>query len=132
MLLLAALISVNAQAVSPAHSAGNSVPPHLSMSVNIPDALQQQIARQDFENEAIFSFKNGKDASFLFSVTKVSSDQWLQLKDQLKNYTVIENSGDYITFVQKTDVKKLKGSADAQYQQVMLQLDGIISTIHLN
>ena len=133
MFLLAALISVNAQAVVPAHSAGNNVPPHLSLSISIPDVLQSQIVRQDFENESIFSLKDGNGSpAFLFSVTRVTGDQWMQLKDQLKDYTIIENKDEYITFVQKTDVKKLKGAANDEYQSVMPQVDGIIATIHLN
>ena len=130
---LAALMTVSAQAVMPAHASGNSVPPHLNLSITIPDDLQSQIVRQDFENESIFSLKDGNDNSaFLFSVTKVSSDQFMQLKSQLKDYTIIENKDGFITFVQKTDVKKLKGAANDQYQKVMPQVSGIISTIHVN
>jgi hypothetical protein len=122
---------VNAQAAIPRPS-DNNVPPHLNLSITIPDALQSQIVRQDFENEAIFSLKNGNASSFLFSVTKVSYDQWEQLKNQLKDYTVLENKDGFITYTQKTDVKKIKGTADVQYQQAMQQVDGIISTIKLN
>lgn len=129
---LAALFSANAQAVSPTQPTGNNVPPHLNLSITIPDALQSQIVRQDFENEAIFSLRNGSSPAFLFSITKVSYDQWDQLKSQLKDYTVIENKDGYITYAQKTDVKKIKGAADTQYQQVMPQVDGMISSVKLN
>src|ERR1043165_1821803 len=122
---------VNAQAAIPRPS-DNNVPPHLNLSITIPDALPSQIVRQDFENEAIFSLKNGNASSFLFSVTKVSYDQWEQLKNQLKDYTVLENKDGFITYPQKTDGKKIKGTADVQYQQAMQQVDGIISTIKLN
>jgi len=129
---LVAVLSVNAQAAISARPSGNNVPPHLNLSIIIPDALQSQIVRQDFENEAIFSLKNGDNTTFLFSITKVTGDQWMQLKDQVKDYTIIENKDGFITFVQKTEVKKIKGTADAQYQQTMPQVDGMIATIHLN
>jgi len=129
---LAALFSAHAQAVTPAHPIGNNVPPHLNLSITIPDGLQSQIVRQDFENEAIFSLKDGNTPAFLFSITKVSYEQWEQLKSQIKDYTILENKDGFITFIQKTDVKKIKGAADSQYQQVMLQVDGMIGTIQLN
>src|SRR5205814_4022250 len=88
MLLLAASFTVNAQAPLPPHAAGNSAPPHLNISITIPDALQSQIVRQDFENESIFSLKDGNNSpEFLFSITKVTGAQWMQLIDQVKNYT---------------------------------------------
>jgi hypothetical protein len=77
----------------------------LNLSITIPDALQ---------------------------ITKVSYEQWEQLKGQLKDYKILENKDDFITFMQKTDVTKIKGAANAQYQQVMQQVDGMIATIQLN
>jgi hypothetical protein len=111
----------------------NISPPHLNVTVNIPATWQSQIVRQDYENESIFSLKTSdKTPAFLFSVTKVTDDQWMTVKNQIKGYTIIENKDGYITFVQKTDVKKIKGQADAQYQQVLGQLDAIVGSIQLN
>ena len=133
LILLVTLTAVNAQAAIPPRPSDSNVPPHLNLSVTIPDAWQSQIVRQDFENESVFSFKNGDNApAFLFSVTRVTGDQWMTVKDQIKDYTILENKDNFITFVQKSDVWKIKGTANAQYQQVMHQVDGIISTIHLN
>ena len=133
MLLLAASFTVHAQAPLPPHAAGNSVPPHLNISITIPEALQSQIVRQDFENESIFSLKDGNNSpAFLFSITTVTGAQWMQLKDQVKNYTILENKDEVITFVQITDVRKIKGAANDQYQSAMAQMNGMIATLHLN
>ena len=133
LISLVTLTTINAQASIPSHPSDNNVPPHLDLSITIPQAWQSQIVRQDFENESVFSLKNGNGTpAFLFSVTRVTGDQWMTVKDQIKDYTIIENKDNFITFVQKTDVRKIKGTADAQYQQVLQQVDGIIATIHLN
>ena len=131
-ILLVTFTAINAQAYVPRPSDSN-VPPHLNVSVTIPEAWQSQIVRQDFENESVFSLKNGNNApAFLFSVTRITGDQWMTVKDQIKNYSIIENKDNFITFVQKTDVRKIKGVTDTQYQQVLQQVDGIIATILLN
>src|SRR6266480_2896686 len=75
-ILLVIFIAINAQASVPRPSDSN-VPPHLNVSVTIPEAWQSQIVRQDFENESVFSLKNGNNApAFLFSVTRITGDQW--------------------------------------------------------
>lgn len=132
LFLIISFTAVNAQAAPP-HPSDSNVPPHLNLSVTIPEAWQSQIVRQDFENESVFSLKNENNAPvFLFSVTRVTGDQWMIVKDQVGSYTILENKDNYITFVQKTDVRKIKGTADAEYQQVLQQVDGMIATIHLN
>jgi len=133
MFLIAASFSVNAKAPLLPNPAGNSVATHLNISITVPDALQSQIVRQDFENESIFSLKDGNNPPvFLFSVTKVTGHQWMQIKDQVKDYTILENKGELITFVQRTDVRKINSSTSAQFQILMPQVDQIISTVRLN
>ncbi len=103
---------------------------HLDLTVYIPAAIESQIVRTDYENQSIFSLKTGNEAAaFLFSVTKVTGDQWMKTKDQLEGCTIIENKDGFITFAQKTDVKKIKGAADVQYQQVLAQVDAMIRSI---
>ena len=62
----------------------------------------------------------------------MTADQWMTVKSQVKNYTILENKDGFITFIEKTEVDKIKGKDDAQYQQVLPQINDIISTIHLN
>lgn len=126
----AVLTAINAGAHNPS---GKNALPKLNLTVTIPDALQSQITRQDFENESIFSFKNGNnEPAFLFSITKVTDRQWATVKGQIKKYLIIENKDGFITFVQRTDQPKIKGSANAQYHQVLQQVDAMITTIQLN
>jgi len=100
--------------------------------VTIPEAWKSMIARQDYENESIFSFKTGNEKSvFLFSVTKVTDEQWFTLKSQLTDATVIANENGYIIFVQKTAQQKIKGASNDQYQQVLLELDNMIKSIKI-
>ena len=105
---------------------------HLNLSLSIPLSWYSQITKTDYENQSIFTLKTSDNASvFLFSVTKVTGDQWMKLKDQIKGSTIIENKDGFITFVQKTDVKKIKGMTDAQSQDVLLSLDAVVASIRV-
>ena len=101
-------------------------------SISLPTDLQPSVVRQDFENESIFSFKNGNTTAFLFSVTRVTGQQWLTLSHQVKNAMVVRNDGDYVYFVQKTDQIKIKGSANDEYLRALNELDAIIAGIQFN
>jgi len=106
-------------------------PGALQFTISIPQSLQAQIVRQDFENESIFNFKNEKGKpAFLFSVTKVSSDQWLQIHQQVSYYKILQNKDGYITFVQITDQSKIKGD-NAGFQQALQQMNSMIESIQL-
>jgi hypothetical protein len=133
IILFAASFSVNAKAPFLPGPTGNSVATHLNISMTIPDALQSQIVRQDFENESIFSLKNGNNPPvFLFSVTKVTGHQWMQIKDQVKDYTILENKDELITFVQRTDMRKINAATNNQFQILMPQVDGMIAGLSHN
>ena len=56
----------------------------------------------------------------------------MQLKDQVKDYTIIENKDEVITFVQRTEVTKIKSPANDQYQSMMAQVDGMIASLSRN
>ena len=104
----------------------------LNLTIAIPASLQSQIERTDYENESIFSLKTGDKATeFLFSVTKVSVEQWMKVREQLKGYRIIENQSGFITVVQKTSVKKIQGPADAPYQQALRELDAMLASIRI-
>ncbi|HUM45864.1 MAG TPA: hypothetical protein PLD84_02980 [Chitinophagales bacterium] len=104
----------------------------LNLTIAIPASLQSQIERTDYENESIFSLKTGDQRTeFLFSVTKVSVEQWLKVKEQLKGYRIIGNQNGFITFVQKTGVKKIQGPADAPFQQALQELDTMLASIRI-
>ena len=133
LFLLLSFTLQQANAATTVRPFDNSAPPHLNLTVTIPAAWQSQIVRVDYENESIFSLKAGdKSPAFLFSVTKVTDEQWMTVKNQIKGYTILENKEGFITFLQKTDVKKIKGAADSQYQEVLGQLDAIVGSIQVN
>ena len=133
MFLLVIYFSANAQPLLGSEGTSRIHLSNLNVSISIPVAIQSQIIRQDFENETIFSFMNEDDVPvFLFSINKVTGAQWMQLKDQVKHYTIIENKDEVITFVQRTDVKTIKGPANYQYQNMMVQVDGMVASLSRN
>jgi hypothetical protein len=131
LFLFTSLTSVtNTQAMNRAVS--GLAPEVLRFSISIPETIQPEIVRQDFENQSIFSFKNesGKTA-FLFSVNQVTDQQWLAIKENMKNYTILENKDGLITFIQKTEQASIKGKSNSDYQLILQQLDAIIASVKL-
>jgi hypothetical protein len=109
-----------------------AAPPGIEFSVSVPVQVQSQIVREDFENQSIFSFKNeGGKPVFLFSVNRLSAEQWLKVKNSFTDYSIIENKEGRITFIQKTGQLRIKGKNAESYQQVFQQIDGMIATVKL-
>jgi hypothetical protein len=125
-----------AMLVTFAHSAPaalNAGADPMIFSVNVPEEWSATVVREDFENQSIFNFKGGSSQPvFLFSVARITEAQWLQLHGQLKNAQVLQNEGGFVYYIQKTEVSHIKGSANAEYQRVIAQLDQVIRTVQLN
>jgi hypothetical protein len=79
---------------------------HLDLIYTIPAAWTSKVVITDYENESIFTLvEENKPATFLFSVTKITTAQWMKLHGQLQNYSILENKDGYIVFLQKGKVK---------------------------
>lgn len=105
---------------------------HLNLTISIPAEWQSQIVREDYENQSLFSLKTANESTaFLFSVTKVTGEQWMKVKNQINGYTIIENKDGFITFVQKTKERNINGSADSIYRNVLSEVDRMIGSIEL-
>ena len=79
---------------------------HLDLIYTIPAAWTSKVVITDYENESIFTLvEENKPATFLFSVTKVSTAQWMKLQGQFMNYSILENKDGYIVFLQKGKVR---------------------------
>ena len=79
---------------------------HLDLIYTIPAAWTSKVVITDYENESIFTLvEENKPATFLFSVTKVYTAQWMKLQGQLMNYSILENKDGYIVFLQKGKVR---------------------------
>jgi hypothetical protein len=130
----AALIALIAAVSFRAQSAGSAAPKDpMFFSVTLPDNWQSNVIRQDFENETIFSFNDGKGTPlFLFSITRVTGSQWVTLHSQLKNAMVVKNDGEFIYFIQRADVKSLKGMKSDDYNTLFQELNAVISSIQLH
>lgn len=127
--LLLAILTISTSALK----ASSDHPDPMLFSLVIPDAWKTSIVRQDFENQTIISLKNGNQPpAFLFSISRVTEKQWLALHHQLANAAVTENRNGYVIYVEKTTQQKIKGTAAAQYQQILSQLDIIIQSIRIN
>ncbi|HAP01317.1 MAG TPA: hypothetical protein DCQ93_05260 [Bacteroidetes bacterium] len=131
LLVLLSIVSVFAYAKT------ESVPPvgnstTVQFTISIPDEVSSSISRVDAENEVDFYFKkqDGSDV-FLFSVNRVSENLWVNIKDQVGSYQLLDHRGGYIYFVSKTDKSKLKGEDSEKYSAVFSQMDVLIKSIKI-
>src|SRR5215471_12672469 len=103
--------------------AGGTDSGKLSFAISIPDSWQSFLQRSDYGNETVFNFITpDDDPVFLFSVTKVTDEQWNQLQATIQNYEIISNENGYITFVQRTPLTNIKGASDQQFRSMSLLL----------
>lgn len=104
----------------------------VQFSISIPDQFSSFIVREENENTVNFSFKDkaGKTA-FLFSVNKISVNDWFTLKEQLSNYQVLENRNGVIYFVLTTSQQKIRSADGDSYSQVVTHLGDWISSIKI-
>lgn len=131
LLVLLSIVSVFAYAKT------ESVPPvgnstTVQFTISIPDEVSSSISRVDAENEVDFYFKkqDGSDV-FLFSVNRVSENLWVNIKDQVGSYQLLDHRAGYIYFVSKTDKSKLKGEDSIKYSAVFSQMDVLIKSIKI-
>ena len=69
--------------------------------------------------------------SFLFSVNKISSSDWMNVQAQLSGAKVLDNKTGMIYFLLVTDKQKMKGVDAEKYSQVMNSLNNLISSIKI-
>ena len=129
MIIIVTLFAFKTYAGNPA----DNPQAQLSLKISLPQSWQSVVEKQDFGNEVLFNFKNGNAKPvFLFSITKVSGDQWIALQGQVRGATILENKDGYITFLQMTNQSKIKGADNDLFQQVVEQLNAVISSIQIN
>ena len=119
---------------SNASSTANPVVTNVTVqfSISIPEPLNSSIEREETETAVNFNFKKADGTtSFLFSVNKISSDDWMNVKAQLANAKVLDNKNGKIYFLMVTDKQKVKGADNEKYSQVMNGLNDLIASIKI-
>jgi hypothetical protein len=101
-------------------------------TITIPDQWNNSIVQEATDDATYFKFKKSDGTKeFLFSICKISAQQWLAIKDQLTNVKMIDRKGDTIYYAQYSDKEKIKGAGNEEYAKIYSHLNEIISSVKI-
>ena len=104
----------------------------VQFSITIPESFSSSIIREETETVVNFNFKKADGTtSFLFSVNKIATADWMNVQAQLVNAKVLDNKNGMIYFLMVTDKQKMKGADSEKYNQVMQNMNSLIASIKI-
>jgi len=110
------------------YQAGNDV----RFTIEIPEQWNNYIVQESSGDGINFKFKKADGSKeFLFSINKISDQQWIVIKEQLGNAKLLAHKGTIIYYSQVTDKAKVKGTGNEEYAKIYSHLDDIIKSIKI-
>ena len=101
-----------------------------SYTIAVPDEVESHIVKEEADNAVYYKFKKADGSTaFLFSIQRVSYEQWSVVREQLHNIKLLGQHDNRIYFAQRTERTSMRGPDKEQYDMVMNQLDEIIKSI---
>lgn len=135
LMLIITFNFLNAQSKSSVHSIAEIVshipePASVQFTISIPAEYSSTIIRENVEHGSYFWFKKSDGSrQFLFQVNKIAEGQWIGIKGQLNNPTILDHKNGNVYYVQVSDKDRIKGDDAALYEQVYGRIRQLISTI---
>lgn len=135
LMLIITFNFLNAQPKSSINSiteivSGVPEPASVQFTISIPAEYSSTIIRENVENGSYFWFKKSDGSGqFLFQVNKIAEGQWIGIKGQLNNPTILDHKNGNVYYVQVSDKARIKGNDAALYEQVYGRIRQLISTI---
>ena len=132
--LVTGLVSMTAKAGTPSLNSNYVYQNQaLNLTINMPDAWQGKVKVTETDQSVSFSYTNtGGSPIFLYSVTKVNEQTWLNIKDQLQNVHVVANKNGVVYFVQLTDKTSIKGANAAEFKTIVDQLNDVMHSVQIS
>ena len=101
----------------------------LHFEITIPAELKDKLITEENESSVVFRYNNlGAKPVFVFSINKIKSSLWMNVKETLSNAVVLQNNGDDIIYCKKTSAASLKGKNKSDYESVVSRIDEIIKS----
>ncbi len=101
----------------------------MHFEITIPAELKDKLITEENESSVVFRYNNlGAKPVFVFSINKIKSSLWMNVKETLSNAVVLQNNGDDIIYCEKTSAASLKGKNKADYESVVSRIDEIIKS----
>ena len=104
--------------------------PSVQFSISIPSRYADQIVRENADNTVFFYFKKSDGTNvFLFQVSRIDENQWVKIKEQLVQPTILAHKDGLVYYALATDRSKIKGEDGENYAKVYAQINQLINSI---
>jgi len=103
---------------------------NLHVQITMPADWQEKMKVTETDQVITFSYINpGGQPVFLYSVTKISEQNWMAIKDQLTNVHIVAEKDGTVYFVELTDKTSIKSANAKEFKAIVDQLDEIWHSI---
>ncbi len=130
--LVTGLLMGSAKASTPENGSYVYQSPNLHLQVTMSFDWQTKAKVDETPQSVTFAYTNpGSKEVFLYSITKISEQSWLTIKDQLPNAHVVAEKDGMVYFVELTDKTSIKGANAKEYKEIVEHLDDIPHSVQL-
>jgi len=99
-------------------------------TVSIPASIESRLVNEAAENTVIYKFKKADGSlQFLFSINKVSYEQWTLVRSQIPEAKLLGQKDGTIYYAELTTRKSMKDADKQAYAEAVGQLDAIVQSI---
>jgi hypothetical protein len=131
--LVTGLLTGSVKAITPADGGYVYKSQNLNLQVTMYFDWQSKAKIDETSQSVTFDYTNpGSQQVFLYSITKISEQSWLNIKDQMQNVHVVADKGGMVYFVELTDKASIKGPNAKEYKDIVEHLDDIPHSVQLN
>jgi len=106
---------------------------NLNLQITMAFDWQSKAKVDETPQSVTFAYTNpGSQQVFLYSITKISEQSWLAVKDQMDNAHVVAEKNGMVYFVQLTDKTSIKGPNAKEYKDIVESLNDIPHSVQIN
>jgi hypothetical protein len=104
----------------------------LNVNINMPDDWRNKIITKEDDRAITVLYNNqGGQPVFLYSVTKIAEQMWLNIKDGLSDVHIVAHKNGEIYFVQLTDKTSIKGANSKEFKAMVANLNDVLANIRV-
>ncbi len=102
----------------------------LNVDISMPGDWRDKVSTKEDNQSVTVSYNNpGGQPVFLYSLTKIAEQAWMNIKDGLSETHVVAHKDGQIYFVQLTDKTSIKGANAKEYKAIVANLDDVLANI---
>jgi hypothetical protein len=102
----------------------------LDVNIYMPDDWKDKVTTKEDDRSITVSYNNaGGQPVFLYSVTKIAEQMWLNIKDGLSDAHIVAHKDGNVYFVQLTDKTSIKGANDKEFKAIVANLNDVLANV---